>query len=152
MKYIGSFAAGEPLEAENAADALDVLNGMLDAWTMDRLYVYASTISTYALTSGTQSYSIGATASAPWNVTRPNKIEEANIVITSQTPNVRTPLYIMDDSDWMSISIRPLQTPFPVCGVGPAGSGASGIGFGAGWAGGAASGRSGSARGSRSIG
>src|SRR5439155_147903 len=108
-KYVGILAAGEVLAAEDAADILDIGNGMLDAFTMDRLYVYASTFNTCALTSGTQSYSIGATAAAPFNLTRPNKIEEANIVITSQTPNVRRPLYIMDDSDWMSISIRPLH-------------------------------------------
>src|SRR5437867_11271480 len=111
LKLIGVLAAGEAAAAEDAADVLDIANGMLDAWTMDRLYVYASTFPTYALTSGTQSYSIGPTAAAPFNVPRPNKIEEANIVITSQTPNVRRPLYIMDDSDWMSISIRPLATP-----------------------------------------
>ena len=68
LKYAGNQAAGEPMEAEIAADVLDIGNGMLDAWTMDRLYVYNSTISTYALTSGTQSYSIGATAAAPFAV------------------------------------------------------------------------------------
>src|SRR5947208_5917300 len=93
LKYAGILAAGEVAAAEDAADVLDIANGLLDSWTMDRLYVYASTFSPYALTSGTPNYSIGPTAAAPFAVTRPNKIEEANIVITSTTPNVRRPLY-----------------------------------------------------------
>jgi len=108
-KYVGILAAGEVLAAEDAADILDIANGMLDSLTMDRLFVFASTFNTFALTANVQSYSIGP--GATFSTTRPNKIEEANIVITSQTPNVRRPLYIMDDSDWMSISIRPLPTP-----------------------------------------
>src|SRR5206468_2029310 len=92
MKYIGSFAAGEPLEAENAADALDVLNGMLDSWAADRLFIFATTISPFALTSNVQSYTIGT--GATFNTTRPSIIEAANILITSQTPNVRRPLFL----------------------------------------------------------
>lgn len=111
LKYSGNLAAGEPANAEDAADVLDIANGMLDGWTMDRLYVYNSGINVYALTSNVSSYSIGASAAAPFNVTRPNKIENANIVITSQTPNVRRALYIMDDEEWMDISVRPLTTP-----------------------------------------
>src|SRR5436309_3406699 len=109
-KYVGILAAGEVLAAEDAADALEILNGMLDAWNSDRTYVYASTFNTFALASGTQSYTIGPTGTFAATV-RPSKIEEANLVITSQTPNVRRPLFVGTDQDWMAVRIRPLSTP-----------------------------------------
>src|SRR5438093_4138296 len=109
LKYAGILAAGEVAAAEDAADALDILNGMLDSWVADKLLIFATTISTFALTSNVPSYSIGT--GATFNTTRPSMIENANILITSQTPNVRRPLFLMKDEDWMGISIRPLPTP-----------------------------------------
>ena len=108
-KYAGILAAGEVLAAEDAADIIDIGNGLLDSWAADRLFIFATTISTFALTSNVQSYSIGT--GATFNTTRPAVIENANILITSQTPNVRRPLFLMKDEDWMGISIRPLPTP-----------------------------------------
>ena len=112
LKLIGQLAAGESASAEDSADAFEILNGMIDSWSMDRLFVYTMQLPVYALTANQQSYPIGVGAAAPFNVPRPNAIHNANIVITSQTPNVRRRMYVtMDATEWMDISIRPLPTP-----------------------------------------
>lgn len=110
-KFVGILAEGQDFEPEMSEDILTIANGMLDAWNMDRLFVYNVNFAVYALTANNQSQSIGPTAASPFNVTRPHKIENANIVITSQTPNVRRGLYLLDDDEWMSFSVRPLPTP-----------------------------------------
>ena len=104
----GILASGQDFEPDDSEDILTILNGMLDAWTMDRLFVYNIRFDAYALTADQQSRTIGPTGNIV--AIRPHKIENANIVITSQTPNVRRPLYLLDDDDWMSFSIRPLPT------------------------------------------
>jgi hypothetical protein len=111
MKFAGLAGQGLDVNADDAADVLEILNGMLDAWTMDRLFVYNVRFDVYALTSNQQSYTIGQSGSPNFNAVRPNKLENANIVITSQTPNIRRPLYLMDDDDWANISLRALPTP-----------------------------------------
>lgn len=111
MRFAGILQGGEQPAPEDEDDIGTIGNGMLDAWRMDRLFVYNFDISTYALPANQQSVNIGPGAAAPFNVARPDKIENANIVITSQAPNVRIPLYPMDDQEWMDISVRPLPTP-----------------------------------------
>lgn len=111
LRMIGFLGMGETPAAENSEDALDVLNGMLDAWSMDRLFVYNVNFAVYALTGSQQSYTIGESGTPDFSAVRPNKIENANIVITSQSPNVRRPLYLMDDDDWASITVRALPSP-----------------------------------------
>lgn len=76
---------------------------MLDSWSGARDLVYELALTDYALAVLTQSYMIGPTASAPFNVPRPIKIESAAIILTVGTPYLRFPLRIITEAEWAAI-------------------------------------------------
>ncbi len=111
----GACAGDEPPSPEDMAAAAAIGNGMLGAWSMDGLYVWNVDISVFALTSGQQSYNVGPTAPAPFNITRPSRIKNANLVYSTQNPPTRVPLIIYDDDGWMDIPVRGISgTPIGV--------------------------------------
>lgn len=114
MRFAGILAAGESPSPEDTDDVFAILNGMVDAWTIEPLFIYNVSIDEYALTSGQQDYEIGPTATAPFDVERPARIDRANLIFSTQTPNVRIPLTILDDDGWMSIPVPGVTAGTPV--------------------------------------
>jgi hypothetical protein len=76
LRNIGAIAGGETPSSTEEADALQVLNAMLDSWNTESLAVYALRDETLTLT-GAASYTIGAGGAL--NTTRPVKIEAAYV-------------------------------------------------------------------------
>lgn len=76
VKQLGVLQAGGSLGASEANDALAVLNGMLQMWSIERLTVYVLTEHTHTLT-GAQSYSVGSGGDI--NIDRPNRLDSAFI-------------------------------------------------------------------------
>lgn len=74
LRIIGAIAGGETPSATEQADALQVLNAMLDSWNTESLAVYALRDEVLTLT-GAASYTIGAGGAL--NTARPVKIEVA---------------------------------------------------------------------------
>jgi hypothetical protein len=95
------------------AFAFDIADGMLDSFNSDGLFIYSRSIESYALTSGQQDYEIGPSATAPFDVTRPQRVINANLVITSQSPEVSIPLYIIDAQQWMGIPVTDIDATYP---------------------------------------
>lgn len=56
---INSLESGETLNPSDAADALQVLNDMLESWTIEKLYVFSSTENRFLFSPGTYQYTIG---------------------------------------------------------------------------------------------
>jgi len=113
MKMAGLAGTGQTLDGSDVQDVFDILNGMLDAWSMDGLYVFGEQILDFALVSGQQVTPIGPSAAAPFNVPRPNKIQNANLVINTPSPAVRIPLNLTDYDGWMSISVLAIPPTYP---------------------------------------
>jgi hypothetical protein len=80
-------------------DALNRLNEMLYSWTLERTIVYSISANTYALTSGTNAYTIGSGGSL--DGTRPNSIVRANIVTPSL--GLRSPLKLATTEEWSMV-------------------------------------------------
>lgn len=110
-RFAGLGATGQPLASELETDVLAVCNGMLDAWSMDGQFIWNVDIATYALTSGQQSYNVGSSAAVPFNIVRPSRVQNANLVYSTQSPPTRVPLSILDDDGWMSIAVRGISGP-----------------------------------------
>jgi len=113
MRFVGILAGGETPSAEDTADVALIANGMLDAWAMDRLYVFTESLVTAALTSGTQNYAIGPSAAAPFNVTRPTRLRAANLQVTTTAPFVEIPLTLLEDTEWMAIPVKAITGTYP---------------------------------------
>ena len=71
---LGAVESGASLTAEEVNDGLNVLNSMLDAWAIERRYVYQIQQESLTWPSATTSRTIGA--SGNFNTTRPERIEE----------------------------------------------------------------------------
>lgn len=59
LRKIGQYAAGEPLDAVDLADALEQFNALLDAWSTEHLSVYNNVENAFILTPGKASYTVG---------------------------------------------------------------------------------------------
>ena len=64
LRQINQYAAGEPLDANDANDALQVLNDLIDSLSNDKLYIYTANENIVAWTPGQFQYSIGNPAAA----------------------------------------------------------------------------------------
>ena len=72
MRLAGILASGETPTADEANDALKVLNDLLENWSTENLTVWSQANQTFNAVSGTATYAIGP--GATWNTTRPIRI------------------------------------------------------------------------------
>jgi hypothetical protein len=59
LRKINALAAGETPSAQDSSDALQVLNDMLELWSIDHLMVYASVENILSFTAGQYQYTVG---------------------------------------------------------------------------------------------
>lgn len=59
LRLIGAIAPGEPVTPEEAADALEALQSMLNTWRTQSLLCYVVDYETITMTSGQASYTVG---------------------------------------------------------------------------------------------
>lgn len=59
LRNINALEAGETPTAQDSADALQVLNDMLESWTIEKLFVFSSTENRFVFTPGKYQYTIG---------------------------------------------------------------------------------------------
>lgn len=65
MRKIGVLAAGEDLPAAEGADALKVMNQMVDAWSLENLLIPVSSVVTHTLVDTDAEYTIGVYGTTP---------------------------------------------------------------------------------------
>lgn len=65
LRKIGAIATGETPTADEANDALQTLNDMLESWQNERLTVRSLTLATFAATPGVLSYTLGPGGTLP---------------------------------------------------------------------------------------
>jgi len=59
LRNINSLEAGEVPNADDASDALQILNDMLESWTIEKLFVFSSTENRFIFVPGQYQYTIG---------------------------------------------------------------------------------------------
>lgn len=104
LRLIGVLQAAEAMDPEDAADSLDVLNGMLEAWRLDSLLVYARLRYLFALTAGQAQYTVGV--GGQFNIERPVRIEDARFITGSGQQTLDTPLPLLTDAQYRAISVK----------------------------------------------
>lgn len=114
LRTIGVVAAGSPMDAQQAADGLEVLNGMLKAFQAQRLTLYVTPAYTYPLVAGQQDYTLGP--GGDFDQTRPMTVEGVSI-ISYQNP--AQPLEIVidpifDRQQWQAIPTKAVQSALPI--------------------------------------
>jgi hypothetical protein len=102
FKIMGVLAAEETPTASQEADALDVLNDMLDSWSGERLALFATRRDEYALTPGLNPHTMGLGGSGgDIDAARPLGVERASLIASGIT-GFETPLGMLSDGDWQA--------------------------------------------------
>ena len=116
-RLLGIVASGENMTANESADALQVLNDLLDSLSIDELSCFAENAAIYTLTPGKQTYSIGIDpaggTAADFTAPRPNEIKNANLIFNSSGMATRRPLEMLDDDQWSMIRVQSVTSPLP---------------------------------------
>jgi hypothetical protein len=105
MLEINASMPGEALQADDAALGLSKLNRLLDNWNAESLFIYGTTLSDFTLTINHNPHTIGVSGSGADFIVataRPPKIEAAALILTDQTPNIYSPLEIVDGDWWIN--------------------------------------------------
>ena len=108
-------AAGRGASALELADAMAAANSLLDSWATEKLLVYATQITDYALNSGQGTYTYGPGAT-DWDTTpypRPVRIERASTIsLMNANQPMELPIAIWDDDDWQHIPVKNVSSPY----------------------------------------
>lgn len=107
LRKIGVLAAGEPLDAAEAQDALDELNRMLETWSLMRGVIYRVLSIVASLVVGQASYTIGAGGDI--NVTRPVNITNGY----TRRGTLDFAFQLINNQQYDGIGIKTLQAPWP---------------------------------------
>lgn len=95
------------LTAEEANDALDTLNLMLDSWANESLMLNHITSETFTLTTGLNPHTIGT--GGTFDTDRPTSIDMITVLIGGAS----FPVQLMAYDDYAAIRLKTLQTLYP---------------------------------------
>src|SRR5262245_39397408 len=114
LRLIGALASGETPPAGEAADAVVILNQMLDAWSANELMVFTLSRQVFTLQAGKQTYTMGP--GGDFNAPRPARIQYWSI-ISNQSP--AQPLELaansefLTDPEWQAVRVKNITSPLP---------------------------------------
>jgi hypothetical protein len=113
MRLIGVLASGEVPQLSEATDALMVLQQMIDSWNADRLAIYTTSASDYALVQGQQAYTLGP--GGDFNTGRPAQIDSMSaILITNPDNPIEVPINMYTVDQWQSLPVKNVPGSFPI--------------------------------------
>ena len=95
FKRLGVIGGSEQPEAAEADDALEMLQGMIDAWQTKQLTLTHIDRHVFELTLGQVDYSIGLGASNDWQVVRPTFVNSATLVDDTGSQTLEYPMTVM---------------------------------------------------------
>jgi hypothetical protein len=107
MRSINALGAGEALGPDDARDALDALNDVLEGWSNERLTIYQITQEGFALTPGQATYSIGT--NGDFNTPRPMRITSAFL----RWNGADYPVDLITQEEYDSIALKAAQSNLP---------------------------------------
>ena len=111
LRLLSVTATGETPDAPETADALFVLNEMMDAWQTEKLMLYAMKNEIFDITGGVGDYVIGP--GADWDTTRPLKIETCFVRDTVSGNLVDYNVELIPNDKYEEIRLKILQTTYP---------------------------------------
>jgi hypothetical protein len=111
LKEIGVYSAGEPLAAEDGADALAALNRLVDQMAAEGLMIYSLSRTLFTITSGLGTYTVGSGFAV--NRARPMTVAAVTFIDTSTTPETEYPLSPLTDDEWINIPQRDVESTLP---------------------------------------
>ena len=115
LRLLGVSAAETPIEADMAASALDALNALLDAWSVERLLTYTRPKISLTLVPGRATYTWGVQA-PPADIPQepPVRLELCLLTVEATPPGLEWEIPILDQSEYEAgIWMKHLTSSYP---------------------------------------
>jgi len=98
-------------------DGLEELGRLVGSLNCDRLFIFTIQILTLTLTAGKKVYTIGidpqGLVQADFPYTRPQAIDQANVILTYNNPPIRLPVSVLTPQQWSSITLQDIPNMIP---------------------------------------
>lgn len=112
LRLIQVLASGETPSADEAQDALMILNQMVDSWNADRLMIYTIARNVFNLNSGQQTYTCGD--GGDFNIQRPATIQSYTVIsLANPAQPLELPLDVYTDVAWAGVPVKNIQSSLP---------------------------------------
>ncbi len=112
LKNLGVLATGENPTAQEQDDAFWSLNGMLDQWSTETLFIYSITQEVFTFISGTQVYSMGP--GGTFDTARPTRFEGMMVRVNPNTNSqIDIPINPLTAKEWTAISVKNTTSSWP---------------------------------------
>ena len=113
LRALRVYGPNDTPTTQEYADALVLLNLLIDSWSLENLMLYQNTRFVGDLVAGTGSYTIGS--GGDFDTTRPLEIETAGVIQDpSVTDTIETPITVLSSKDeYASIVTKATQATFP---------------------------------------
>lgn len=119
LRLIGVLSTGEMPSADEASDALETLQDLLDGWQAESLQVFTvvrqlldSRGLPFTLTPGQQVYTLGAGGN--FNFPRPTRLDRAGLISTSNPAQpLELPLEMLTMEQWQAVPVKNIQSTIP---------------------------------------
>lgn len=107
LRLLGAVASGETPDSAEQADALAVLNSLLESWNLQGLALYRKQNTVYTLVPSQQSYTIGS--GADFDGDRPIALNGAYVT----RGGIDYPLEVLTQSRWNEILLKGNESQIP---------------------------------------
>lgn len=111
LRKIGEFAPGETLPASDSTAALELLNGLLDIWSNEKLAVYNNVENIFTLTPGKNVYTVGTGGEI--NIPRPLRVTNMYTRLTTTGSAVDFPCAEISGDKYTAIGLKSQPGPWP---------------------------------------
>ncbi len=113
LQELNVYQLAETLGTNEKAAVLSKLNQLFDLWNADRQTIWSEIFTQFTLTANLSPHTIGASA-ATWTMAiRPVTLDGCDLVLNTNTPDVFTPIDIIDYQTYKAISVPGIATSIP---------------------------------------
>jgi hypothetical protein len=110
LRLLGVLAAGEVPTAQEADDALQTLNQLLDSWSNDRLLIYVVERLDVPLVAGQSTYTWGLPAG---QIAAPRPLQVEGVLLRVVSQQLEWPLLALSQADYEAIGLKQLTSLYP---------------------------------------
>ncbi len=114
LMELNVMGGGETLSATDAEFCAGRLNQIIDQWNGQSEAVFAESFDTFTFVPNLQTYTLGPSAADFAMTNRPVRIDGANVILNNVTPDVRTPIAVVDYDWWLAQQVRSITTTYPL--------------------------------------
>ncbi len=112
MRVLNILASGETPPADEASDFLGVLNGMIDAWSIERLMIFTIQRQVFTPITFKQVYTVGP--GGDFNIHRPPQLPRIGVILLNNPAQpLELAMEMLTDVGWQAIPVKAVKSTFP---------------------------------------